>query len=132
MREGVHRLYGLYSTADRPARFTIRTPAGPKYFVKIETTFDKSPAMSFLVYGGSSLDVDMPLGTFVLKYASGNMWCGERDLFGSDTTFFRARDTFTFERNLEADGYSTSHWTVELIPQRRGNLQTMPISRSEF
>jgi hypothetical protein len=132
LRQGVYRLYGGYKDIGRPARLTIRTPSGSNYFVKLESVLDHSRVISFLVLGGRTLEAHVPLGTFTLKYASGSTWCGEGDLFGRDTMVFKANDTFTFEVSPAPDGYSIRGWTIELIPQRLGNLQTIPISRSEF
>jgi hypothetical protein len=87
---------------------------------------------SFFVEGGSALDADVPLGTFIIKYATGKTWCGDRELFGPDTVTSRADETFTFEHRATGDGYTTTHWTVELVLQRHGNLRTSRIAREMF
>lgn len=128
-----HRLpsHGLYEeddTSERPALLTIRTAPGPFYLVNLEKVASGSPALLFFLYGGQPLNSSVPLGEFKIKYAVGSHWCGDADIFGDDTVFSEADDTFTFERTVADDGHSTSHLTVELPLQRGGNL----ISRNEF
>jgi hypothetical protein len=88
-------------------------------------------ALLFFIYGGQPLNADVPLGEFRIKYAIGNYWCGDADLFGNDTVFGEADNTFTFERTVTDGGYSISHRTVELSLQRNGNLVSERNSRSE-
>jgi len=127
-----HGLYEVDDSSERPALLTIRTDPGPYYLVNLENVATGLPALLFFLYGGQPLNASVPLGEFRLKYATGIHWCGDADLFGDDTVFSEADDTFTFERTLTDSGYSTSHRTVELTPQRAGNLITKRIRRSEF
>jgi len=125
-------LYKAYSYSDDLARLTIRTSPGSYYFINLEDTYSGQPAMLFFAHGGSTIDSLVPLGNFRLKYASGQTWCGELDLFGDGTSVNEAGDTFLFERRSTSNGYSASHWTVDLIAQKGGNLRTRNISRDTF
>jgi hypothetical protein len=129
-REGIYQWYGP-EWGDDIASFTIKTAVGSNYFVKLEDLSGRT-VRTFFVNGGSSFSSRVPLGTFVLKYASGQSWCNEHDLFGPDTSTAKANDTFAFEQNFTGDGYTVSAWTVELILQRGGNLRTHSIPRSQF
>ena len=126
-RQGIYKWYGR-AWGDDVADFTITTAAGSNYFIKLEDLSGR-PARAFFVNGGSSISNKVPLGTFVLKYASGNSWCNERDLFGADTATNAADETFTFDQQPR---YTPTHWTVELIRQPGGNLRTHAIPRSKF
>src|ERR1019366_7642161 len=95
-RQGIYKWYGR-AWGDDVADFTITTAAGSNYFIKLEDLSGR-PARAFFVNGGSSISNKVPLGTFVLKYASGNSWCNERDLFGADTATNAADETFTFDQ----------------------------------
>lgn len=117
---------------ERVASFTIKTAAGSDYFVKLEEASVPLTAMTFFVRGNSTLRTKVPLGSYVLKYATGRLWCGDKALFGQETVTRKAEDIFSFERSRTTDGYSTTAITVELILQRGGNLRTTPISREEF
>jgi hypothetical protein len=127
-----HGLYQAYATPDRLAQLTVRTAPGAFYLINFEDAATGSPAMLFFAYGGLTLNSAAPLGTFTLKYATGQSWCGDIELFGDDTVYSQADDLFTFERRFNADGYTASHWTVELILQPHGNLRTKRISREAF
>ena len=74
--------------------------------------------------GGSTRSYPVPLGTFFLKYATGQSWCSESELFGETTATNKTDDSFTFEEH--------THWTVELILQPNGNLGTHSIPRAQF
>lgn len=117
-------LYARYSQAADVAPLTIKTPPGLKYFVKLEDATTRTPVMTFFFEGGTTLRASVPQGSFVLKYATGKSWCGDRDLFGKSTTVSKTRQLFSF---AEGEGY-----TLELILQTQGNLLTDRISRDAF
>lgn len=114
----------VYDSDDRVAPLTIKTSAGGGYYVKLEKLISGHAAMTFFVRGGETLQARVPEGSFVLKYAMGDRWCGEVNLFGPSTTTKRADQTFIFE---EGRGY-----TVTLIARKDGNLRTTTISRDQF
>jgi len=113
-----------YTAEDDVAPFTIKTASGSDYFVKLEDASTGAPIRAFYVRGGSTVTNQVPLGTFNLKYATGNLWCDEAQLFGPGTTTKEADHTYAFNE--------LSHWTVELILQPGGNLRTHSIPRSKF
>jgi hypothetical protein len=133
-RQGIYKWYGR-SWGDDVADFTIKTAAGSNYFVKLEDLSGR-PARAFFVQGGSTISYKVPLGTFILKYASGQSWCSEAELFGPDTATNQADQFFDFDRQVteDATGITTSisDITVELILQPGGNLRTHAILRSQF
>jgi hypothetical protein len=124
-RQGV---FAYYDLAPAVARLTIRTAADANYFVKLEHLQSGAPSMTFFIRGNSTLEAKVPLGDYIIKYASGDLWCDESDLFGPGTTIKQADDIFTFAEDEEG----ISHWTIELIKQRGGNLGTRSIPRSKF
>lgn len=125
--EGIYRWYGPL-WGDDIAELTITTAYGSNYFIRLTDMLDRR-ARAYFLRGGSTRSFNVPLGTFKLKYATGNNWCGEQQLFGNDTIYSKAADTFTFE---QPPGYYPTHWTVELVLQRHGNLRTHRITRAEF
>lgn len=114
----------VYDPDDRVAPLTIKTSAGGGYFVKLEESISGKVAMTFFITGGETLRVRVPEGSFVLKYAIGDRWCGEANLFGRNTTTKQAEEIFIFG---EGSGY-----TVGLIARKGGNLRTKTIDRSQF
>jgi hypothetical protein len=52
--------------------------------------------------------------------------------FGPDTTYAMAEDVVPFSETSTIDRWNYSDWTVELILQTDGNLETKAIDASEF
>lgn len=121
-------IYRVYTNNERIAPFRIVAPGGSNYYAKLVDSVTNRDIMSMYVIGGRPLEVDVPLGSYRLKYAHGNVWCGESLLFGEETAYGEAQSTFDFS----VQGNRISGYTVELIPQAHGNLRTRPIRASEF
>ena len=116
------------SYAERVAPLEIKAGAGGHYVVKLVDAYRKTPVMSVFVRGGSTVNVDVPLGTFEVRYASGEKWYGDEHLFGPDTSYSKADKTFTFEETAnEITGY-----TITLYKVSQGNLRTSKINAGEF
>ena len=127
---GVYRNYDLSASLIAPLE--IRTAAGANYFVKLESSTTGNPIQTFFIRGGQTMQSNVPLGQFVLKYATGNVWCGENDLFGNETQFHKADAVLQFARQDMDNGYRMIGHTIELILQLDGNLRTSGISRDAF
>jgi hypothetical protein len=121
-------IYRVYTKHERIAPFRIVAPSGSNYYAKLVDSATKRDIMSMYVIGGRPLEVDVPLGSYRLKYAYGNVWCGESLLFGEHTAYSEAQSTFEFS----VQGDRLSGYTVELIPQMHGNLRTKSIRASEL
>jgi len=129
-RTGIYRNYDLSSNLAAP--FEIRTAVGANYFIKLEDSVTRQPVQTFFIRGGQTMQSNVPLGQFVLKYATGNSWCGENDMFGTGTEFHKADAVLRFARQNSDDGYTMIGNTIELILQVNGNLKTSRISREAF
>ena len=127
---GVYRNYDLSS--DLVAPLEIQTAAGANYFIKLEDSVTHKPIQTFFIRGGQTMESNVPLGQFVLKYATGSSWCGEDDLFGNETQFNKADAVLRFDRQEFDDGYTMIGNTIELILQVNGNLKTSRIAREAF
>lgn len=68
-------LYARHEQHPDVAPLTLRTASGSNYVVKINEAASGRPVLSLFLYGGSSFEIQVPRGAFVLKYATGNMWC---------------------------------------------------------
>lgn len=111
-----------YSERDALAPLEIRAAEGAQYLVKIEE--NERPVAVMFIQSGSAAEFLLPLGTYTLKYATGDgeYWCGHesRYPFGPETQFRRSDEAFLFAD----EGTYYSGYTVELILQRGGNLHT--------
>lgn len=126
---------GLFSSHFRSpllAVLTIKVSPDTNYFVKLEDAITGKEVATFFLYRGTTLRADVPLGTFNLKYATGELWCGRKDLFGPGTRASKVDSSFPFERLPKGDRYTITDWTVELVLQKGGNLETSPIPFSDF
>lgn len=86
--------------------------------------------MAVYIVGGRKIDVEVPLGSYILRYASGKTWRGETYLFGpGDLTAYNEAGSI-FDFRVE-NGY-LSGYTVELISQVNGNLSTKSLSAGQF
>ena len=115
---------GRYARFDRSpliAPLTIRTGLGTNYFIKIEDAGTKRTVMTLFARGGETIEQKMPAGLFKLKYATGDRWCGEQQLFGSETAVNETDKIFVFDQQHT--------YFVELISQKNGNLPVRSISR---
>ena len=110
------------------APLRIVTSPGHDYLVKIVDSVSAQDVMAVFVTGGVDIEVLVPLGSYGLKYASGEVWQGNTALFGPETNYAKTNDVFDFVENSQ----DYSSYTVELILQSDGNLVTQNIDASEF
>jgi hypothetical protein len=110
------------------APLEVRTSSGNDYFIKLFNVADEQEELAMYVEGGRTFTTNVPLGTYELRYAAGNVWYGERHRFGPDTAYYEADKQFTFYRQ----GSSVNGYTIELILQMDGNLRTRRIGPARF
>ncbi len=116
-----------YAVVDRVAPLEILTSPGSNYLVGLYDP-DGHRVLSVFVQGGMTEKIKAPLGSYVLKYASGDTWYGYYHLFGPSTRYMKANETFSFI----ADSRGYSGYTVTLYKVAHGNLLTSRISADEF
>ena len=78
------------------------------------------PRDFYFINRGSTFSIELPLGSYKLKFASGEKWYGMQFLFGPRTSYSYIPDKMTFY--LSGD-YARGQ-RIELIPQVGGNLHT--------
>jgi hypothetical protein len=110
------------------APLRIITPSGGGYFLKLVDPKNDATRMTIYVRGGIVSDVDVPLGSYRIRYAHGATWCGDRTYFGPDTLYLSTENLFTFDQRVD----EVSGYTLELLPRRDGNLPTQPIPPYQF
>ncbi len=117
-----------YVTTERIAPFEIRSSRGTNYLVKLVDAFSGKTVLTVFVSGGIPVQVDVPLGNYVVKYASGQTWYGYEHLFGRETGYSKAQETFSFR----VQGDTVSGYTITLYKVENGNLSTKEIRKDEF
>jgi len=120
----------LYNNTGRDALAPLNIVTDPDrdYFVKLIEVTTGENAMGIFVRGGSVAEFEVPLGSYEVRYASGLTWYGLGDLFGPETSYAKAAETFAFTE--DADGYVG--YTLTLIMQEGGNLDTLAIAPESF
>lgn len=78
------------------APLQIKTSSGANYLVRLEDLASGKNAMEVFVRGGTTVEVKVPLGTYQLKYASGQNWYGTTHRFGPETAYNKADTPFRF------------------------------------
>lgn len=110
------------------APFEIKAAQGSHYLLKLVDAYTYAPVLTVFVRSGATVEVKVPLGTYQVRYASGDTWYGYEYLFGPDTSYSKAEQTFTFE----VDGNQISGFTITLYKVSNGNLHTSGIRPTEF
>lgn len=111
------------------APLEIKTEEGADYYVKLQSVANSDHIMTMYIHGGDTISVEVPLGDYIIKYTSGDTWYGDQDelYFGRDS-FFQADEFFSFTNT----GNQISGYTVTLYQVVDGNLETVPIDKSQF
>lgn len=113
------------------APFEIKTRSGGYYFIKLVDSSTDQEVLTAFIRGGEPFETNVPIGSYRIRYAAGQFWFGEAlDFGGPDfgASYSRCEDRFHFTRT--SSGYNG--YTIELILQPNGNLQTKPISADDF
>lgn len=110
------------------APFQIQSSAGTNHILKLVDLSTGQDAIAILVRGGQTIDVQIPLGSYRMKWCSGTTWYGETDRFGPDESCSTTRDVFRFEQN---GNYIEGH-TVTLYAVSDGNMSTQSLDPSSF
>lgn len=110
------------------APLKIHTSAGSNYFVKLENSETGQKILNVFIRGGSTVNINVPLGQYRLKYAAGTTWYGYEYYFGPSTVYSKANAILHFYR----DGYRVSGYTVTLYQVAGGNLSTSRIPPEQF
>jgi hypothetical protein len=117
-----------YSSKETIAPFEIKASEGNNYFMKLIDVNNGSTVMTIFIKSGNSVNIEVPLGRYEIKYASGLKWYGYEYLFGPDTRYSKANKIFEFEiKDNEVSGYSMTLYQVE-----NGNLKTTSINVKDF
>lgn len=122
-------IYKVYSKSRRIAPLKIDLPhTDLAYFLKLMNPTTGKAVMTMMARGGDVLQVDVPLGTYRLRYAYGPVWFGEENKFGEDTRATEADADLTF---AVVGDYASGH-EVELVQQLNGNLKERPLDPALF
>ena len=113
---------------DYVAPLTIETRGDKNYYIKLRDIQTGKVVLTAFISGGDTAELEVPIGTYELFYATGKDWYGLDLLFWEETQYFKANETFDFYE----DGEYVNGWNVELYLQNNGNMTTTEISADDF
>lgn len=117
-----------FTLAERVAPFEIKAGYGSHYLLKMVDAYTKKPVLTVFVRSGMTAHIDVPLGTYEVRYAAGDIWYGEQYRFGPETAYSKADTTFSFQ----VIGSQVRGFTITLYRVPSGNLHTSRIRPEEF
>ena len=116
-------------SAELVAPLSIETREGQgHFFVKLVGRGTGKTALTFFVREGQKAEVEAPLGSYELRYATGRSWFGPKELFGDKTQCARALEPLDFA----VQGDSVRGFAIRLYLQVDGNLATKVMSPEDF
>lgn len=118
----------IYTKKERIAPFEIDATKSGHNPVKLVDADTKEPVLAVFVQEGSRVDLNVPLGTYKVRYASGEPWYGYEYLFGPNTAYAKADETFSFDMIEDR----VRGFTITLYKVENGNLHTSAIAPKEF
>ncbi len=131
IRPPAHGTVQRHHTAPAIAPLTIVTRGANRYYlVKLQAWDSRhrgDPTVTAIIHSGRTLQLDVPLGSYELKYAMFTSWYGF-DRFGPDAVFSRADTRLDFRD----EGDHVTGYTIELFLQRDGNLETEELDPEDF
>lgn len=117
-----------YGKKERIAPLEIKANGTDNCFLKLVDLSNNKTVMTIFIKKGTVVEKKVPLGVYRIKYAFGEKWYGYKYLFGPDTLYSQAEETFDFYR----EGNQVMGYTITLYKVTNGNLRTSRIDPSEF
>lgn len=110
------------------APFRIESKNDEHTYMKLYDSISKKLALTIFIRAGETVQLDVPLGSYILKSASGAMWYNEKNCFGHNTNYTKEDTIFNFKIvNNSVEGY-----TLSLIKVANGNLRSIDIAPEDF
>ena len=107
--------------------------AGDKdYCIKVQSDSNESKYKTFYIRAGESATINVPDGTYVIKYAIGSTWYGTDAFFGTETVYACAGDTLDFSTSSDSRYVYYDTWTLTVGNVQDGNLQIALIGADEY
>ena len=110
---------------------TVKSGNTPVY-IKVVSKKDESVIATFYIRKDSSSKIKIKDGSYSLRYATGDKWYGEKDLFGSGTRYYSADTTLEMKTTRSGNRISYQTYTITLYTVAGGNLSTSKIPQDKF
>lgn len=119
-----------FTQQEAVAPFEIKSSIGSYYLVKLVDAYSGAEVLTVFLHGGETVQIKVPLGTYIVKYGAGTRWYGygHKEVFGQQGAYTKADKLFIFERN----DYQVTGYTITLYAAVGGNLHTYAIRPEDF
>lgn len=112
---------------------TDGNPNGPQYFIKLADWSTNQTVLTLFLRAGLKTSVEVPLGIYKIKIASGTHWYGINKVFGPTADYFLiAKPSGDSKMVFEVIGKEVIGHELRLRKVRNGNVKRKPISPKEF
>lgn len=101
---------------------------GPSWLIKLSNYDSNLPVMTIFVRAGETVEVKVPLGSYKVKFASGERWYGRTNLFGPDTDYSMIEHPLGFR--IDGDRLVGHALSLTAVPS--GNLRRKEIAAADF
>ncbi len=118
----------FFGDGRRIAPFQIKASYGEHYLLKLVSVTTGESVLDVFVRSGTTVEIEVPLGDFEVRYASGTTWYGYERLFGPETSYSKADKPFSFW----FEGDQIRGYTITLYKVANGNLHTKAIDPKDF
>jgi|GEM_PF-5088502 len=115
-------------TPSRSAQAPLKIVNAPGANVYWKLVDGDTKVASGFVRQGDMLTALVPFGCFKFRYATGEAWIDEGELFGESTTVFEADSDFCFMKDVE----KIIGQQINLNLVRNGNLRVKKLDREKF
>lgn len=85
------------------APFKVETQPGRNYLLKLSDPQSGRDAAKLYVVGGQPVEFLVPLGTYTVKFATGQTWHGDKHLFGPSTQYGKFDELMDFTSTLSKE-----------------------------
>ena len=124
-KNGTNRSFGQ---GERPAPLKVNTRGSDHHLIKLTKPGSTEAVMYLFIRAGQSAEMEVPLGIFEIKWATGKEWYGYKKKFGESTGYGKSNKLVNFEQTATRfKGHE-----ITLYPVASGNLSTKTISADEF
>ena len=117
-----------YTGREAIAPFEIKTQPGENYYIKLVDAISGKTKIVIFLRGGETKKMEIPLGSYKIKRASGETWYGEKYLFGHNTTYTTSDEWL----NFKISGPYVEGHTLTLYKVANGNFSTKSIKAEDF
>ena len=121
----VNRIRGEYGAV------TIRSGDAPA-LVKLVSTSDPETFLTVYLHARGETEIHVKDGTYYLRYATGERWYGEKELFGEATRFYRADAALRFSTDRVEDEVFYQSYTVVLQADPAEGEAAEAMERNDF